>query len=422
MHLTFVKWIQHPVGHGGFHTGYARTDEEPAFHWVFDCGARGQKFMGKALKRELSSWMATTPKEVDWLFISHFDLDHVRGLDDLLTAKTMRGVMLPYVNEHELIHTLCEAIATSDAPEWYVRFLEDPGGWLAERGVEQIVFLEGADGSDGPRDLEEEPRPDEPRKEGSWSVALAPPPRTAARIGRSVIAVARGGVCNVTASNGRATLRLRPYRAPTDPFRHIFLLTALQHIAGWSPSGVNPAGPGTSGLPGLGGLAAMVAEAARTEAGRKSIQMAYAVAIGSSNRSSLSLMSAPEIQATDPGRFGCAIKRDGVWARVNDPALPAWINTGDAELRDPADLSGWRRRYRPWLNRIRVLALPHHGSDHNSGLAFQNLNQRALLAAHVSKGASKHPGSVTTTNAGCRLVKVTGEPDSRLEMLFVALT
>ncbi len=102
-----VDWTQHAVGHGGFHTGRARVNYNLQFNWVFDCGAR--KFA--TFDTFLKDWTTSNQQPVHWLFISHFDNDHVSGLDTLMSRAVVHDVMVPYVNEHELALQLLYEIA-----------------------------------------------------------------------------------------------------------------------------------------------------------------------------------------------------------------------------------------------------------------------------------------------------------------------
>lgn len=95
----------------------------------------------------------------------------------------------------------------------------------------------------------------------------------------------------------------------------------------------------------------------------------------------------------------------------------AWLNTGDAELLAPPDLDDWEVTFTGDLPGERVLALPHHGSDRNSGADLQSLCPQAILVAVNSK-SSKHPGAAASEAAGDRLSCVTGQPGTEVIMHF----
>lgn len=93
-----VDWTQHAAGHGGFHSGRAAVGSDPGFNWIFDCGAKN----ASKFDRLMRTWTMRNQEPVHWLFVSHFDADHVSGLDTLMSQTVVRDVMVPYVNEREL--------------------------------------------------------------------------------------------------------------------------------------------------------------------------------------------------------------------------------------------------------------------------------------------------------------------------------
>lgn len=154
--------------------------------------------------------------------------------------------------------------------------------------------------------------------------------------------------------------------------------------------------------PGLGDLAYAIAEVARSPAGRAELRSIFASHIGSSNRASLSLLSMPKAMGDMEGHWGKTL--DPMWWSHGEPA---WVNTGDAELLAANDLHDWAKHYRSELGQVRALVLPHHGSDHNSNQALQNLCAEAALLAPVKSGAKKHPGKGVAAAASKRLICVT---------------
>lgn len=396
-----VTMKQHPVGHGGFHSGLVLSTSSVPFSWVFDCGSRS----GVVLKRELAAWEATTPRRLDWLFISHFDYDHVSGLEALFKRRRVRSVMLPYLNEEATAWMLCETILNPRAKR-LVDLIVDPVAWFGARGVERIYLLQSdADDSDEGDDVERA-SPEGEGPPGEWKETITPAPRLVSpgrRPGEPDVFVLDGRRCAVEAGDGLAAVRLEPFRAPVEPWRHVGLIAALCAVAGYS----NP--------PSLHVLAKALALKAQSSRGRKQIQAVYARGIGSSNRSSLSLMAKVEpvwgLAATSEVRRGGA-----VIAHCVGPA--AWFSTGDAELLQAADLEAWSARFQDELPYAAVVALPHHGSDLNSTSAFQNLNPGALLTVHVSKSASRHhPGPRTIRDSAGRLARVTQDRDSAVRLL-----
>lgn len=402
-----INWTQHAVGHGGFHTGRARVEGGPEFNWIFDCGAKKTAVFDAFLK----AWTTQNPQPIDWLFVSHFDTDHVSGLDTLMSRAIVRDVMLPYVNERELVVQLLHEISRGHLGRSVFELAADPATFFLARGAERVTFFRGR-GPRGETSVGGE-RPDGPRGEHCWALKIEPPPvalPTPAQFYSSPFQPPRvllmDDETDMTAVQGAALLRLKPYRAPITPYAHRGLMKALQALVGeipWQKS-----------RPGLGDLAFAVADYARSATGRADLRKLFKAHAGSSNRSSLSLLSMPVLQD----------EAHAHWHR-SGPAEPnwgdgevAWVNTGDAELLNAADLDSWEDAYAQLLRKVRVLALPHHGSDKNSDDALQKLCPEALLVAHVKAGSPKHPGLNVAAFAGGRLACVTGQAGSEARLHF----
>ncbi|WP_197021960.1 hypothetical protein [Sulfitobacter sp. 20_GPM-1509m] len=107
-------------------------------------------------------------------------------------------------------------------------------------------------------------------------------------------------------------------------------------------------------------------------------------------------------------------------SNARDPTISTvWrACTGDAELLTEPDLENWKSCYAADLAHVDALALPHHGSDKNSGDPLQALCPIASLLAHVSAKRSIHPGANVTLAADERLCCVTRHFDTAANMDF----
>lgn len=405
-----VGWTQHPVGHGGFHTGLAKASGGASFRWIFDCGAR----TSSKLDNYLGTWTHHHGQPVDWLFISHFDTDHVSGLDTLMLNADIRNVMVPYVNERELAYLLLDEIGRGRLSWSLVELLADPAQYFLSRGAARVTFLGGPGETDA--GFEEGPRG--PDVDGdTWQIKISPFPQLV-RISNQQV---EGGVrasdvqtiaaasCAIDVFQGNWGIRLKPYRAPIERHAHCGLLKAIAaKVAGAAVS--KPA-------VGLGRLAYAIAQHARTATGRADLRGVFKSHAGSSNRSSLSLLSHPWSHRAKPE---CRWYVNSHFHFEAGLGLPAWLNTGDAELLDTDDLVDWATAYAAELGEVRVASLPHHGSDKNSDAAFQLACPKALFTAQVRDGSKKHPGAYVAAIAGSKLHPVTSEPISKIEMSFIA--
>lgn len=133
---VYVEWRQHAVGHGGLHTGFAVADGH-RLTWMYDCGSRS----GVRFDDYLVGWLGTNREPIDWLFVSHFDKDHVSGLRTLMANAIVRTVMLPYVDERELVLMLLEEIARDNVDRELFGLAADPAGYFLARGAERVIVV-----------------------------------------------------------------------------------------------------------------------------------------------------------------------------------------------------------------------------------------------------------------------------------------
>jgi glyoxylase-like metal-dependent hydrolase (beta-lactamase superfamily II) len=241
-----VHWIQHAVGHGGFHTGQIYSgagsrmmEEQPDFTWIFDCGSRAYSKLDAFLRL----WTRRQGRPVDWLFISHFDFDHVSGLDELMSRSVVNDVMVPYVNEDELAYTLLEEIGRANVAPAFVSLVADPASFFLTRGAARVTFLRGREGERPP---EVDLRPGDPgdrfETDDGWGVEMSQVEKldmSDCTGGRSetgpVIRVVDEGLCEIKATRGRCSLLLKAYRAPVSRTANEDLMTALHARFGTMP-------------------------------------------------------------------------------------------------------------------------------------------------------------------------------------------
>lgn len=144
------------VGHGTFFNGLVFDGlNESSFTWVYDCGSKRKTKINQEITN-LDQW-ELWPEEIDLLVLSHFDDDHVNGVERLLQTRKVRVLALPYM---DIGHILAGAASVNTDPcsASTATFQIDPVGWLQSRGlggqVNTILMVQGG----GPDD--ENPQPD----------------------------------------------------------------------------------------------------------------------------------------------------------------------------------------------------------------------------------------------------------------------
>jgi hypothetical protein len=131
-----VSRTQWAVGNGFFHTGSVTTANS-SVNFVYDCGALSPAQNQNALRREVDEH-ATRVDRVDFMFISHFDFDHVSGIPQLIRGVSVDRFIIPLVPESERLFILGGNVAgglldgNSEAVAFYDAFIIDPAAALTE--------------------------------------------------------------------------------------------------------------------------------------------------------------------------------------------------------------------------------------------------------------------------------------------------
>jgi hypothetical protein len=136
--MTAYSYKFHPVGQGLFYSG--RID---GFNFVYDCGTSSDNiFLSNSidsLKNELKNHKAN---KLDLLIISHFDKDHINGIETLLISlRGVRNVVLPYLYPEERLMLAFECQSNGEGDSSYFKFLLDPFKFLDQFNIENVIFI-----------------------------------------------------------------------------------------------------------------------------------------------------------------------------------------------------------------------------------------------------------------------------------------
>ncbi|MGE4243139.1 hypothetical protein, partial [Ramlibacter sp.] len=123
--------------------------------WAYDCGSKRPtqvKAMVHRFAGELSS-VASDADPIKLLAISHFDDDHVHGVEALLQERRVEHLALPYMPLRQSLFN-ATGRAGGAMSSTTAAFQFDPPAWLLARGlgerVDQIVLVRGgSDAADG---------------------------------------------------------------------------------------------------------------------------------------------------------------------------------------------------------------------------------------------------------------------------------
>ncbi|GKX58079.1 hypothetical protein [Leminorella grimontii] len=146
-----VRECFHAVGNGTLFTGQIKEIEgSGVFNWVYDCGSTSKRTICNTLNN-LPNWFGSTSQPIDMLVISHFDDDHVNGLEVLLRTYNVKKLVFPFTEWAQSIREISIGGQKGVSPS--VALLQlNPAKWLEVNGLEnridEILFVQGEGYSD----------------------------------------------------------------------------------------------------------------------------------------------------------------------------------------------------------------------------------------------------------------------------------
>jgi hypothetical protein len=359
---------QRAVGHGGFHTGALGADT-PVLRWVYDCGS--WRALGKAaLRHNIVNYGSgfgndeAEDKAIDLFFLSHYDADHVSGIEQLRKAARIDTIILPYLSNVDKFIVVAEAISCGRLTNSLKTLIHAPEEWAIRLGIQMMIEWpsdadEDEDG--GLAAFEGEDVPPGRHIEGGAYVAVL----VNAGGQLALTGVTRGFAIVTTAANASIVVKrggqltdwgFLPFVQKASPearARARHRAEVLVQIDIDSPE-----------------FTSKLLDTLREPEQRRKLRRIYKdEALGDANAVSMSLYAGP-IHTEGRKRAACINKnknRDKV-------CTGGWLLTGDAKLRNEDRFAAWNTRYDSVLGRVDCLMIPHHG-------AAENWNSRLLKVA-----------------------------------------
>ncbi|MGO7371742.1 MBL fold metallo-hydrolase [Rhizobium leguminosarum] len=406
------------------------------FLYVYDCGSSPKS----GVEREIKDLLSHRPeRQLDILFLSHFDVDHICGTPKLLGAKRKRTpgfavdtIVLPYIDHSERLLAFARATAEesdrgSRVPDFFRRMVIDPGEALGDFDPRQIIFIEGDEpptddeagtipdpdigpwSGSGPEKRSEDglgfkmeashidatfDHEEAARQAGKWTTRIRRLGRRRSPGGASMLLVANAAF-RVHDWGGMLGWRLLPHVRPAPKEAITAFESAAESELKWTAGSFRTK------------IALALAREEVVTKHRMKLARAYRAVFGKTNKNltSMSLYSGP----TNP-------QEADSWALApylvpHHETKIGWMGTGDAPLRDPADISAFEHFYSQEMMRVASFVFPHHGSIENSDPARLVSDADIYVAAADPRHDWKHPSDAlrqAAYNAG-RVVAVVRE-------------
>ncbi|GBH18443.1 hypothetical protein [Pseudomonas syringae] len=137
-----VDRSQYPIGQGGFHSTVVHTSANRRLSMVVDCGGADAEHRGV-----LISAFAERHSPHDILAISHFDDDHINGIEELHGAGVrFNSVFLPHVEVKDYLLWMTLRFSVEDRNSYELSRLVQLGGRLYGGDFGPVVLV-GSTGS-----------------------------------------------------------------------------------------------------------------------------------------------------------------------------------------------------------------------------------------------------------------------------------
>jgi len=342
-----LRIVQHAVGQGGLHCGELTLGQKP-LRWVYDCGSN----QADALKREIAS--IARGGDIDLLFLSHLDSDHVNGIDLLLSQVRVREVVLPYLDEETIVVTIARDAARGTLTGVLVEAVSDLAGWFGSRGVETVTFVDDSDdeGGDGP-DV-----PDAPDGGGDGDCI--------AKWTRDTVPLPEFGSDSQISEDTAQMRRVPPGAALLATIPGALLNWTLVPYVHKPPAALMKAfNDALDAEFGKGASKQAISQSAKDPAQRKRLRNCYDALWADHNLISMTLYSGP----IQPKGMEIAVHiGPGHPYRTTHyeySSIGGWMLTGDAHLDCLRRRQHFLKFYRHFSKLISIFMLPHHGSIHN---------------------------------------------------------
>lgn len=362
------------------------------FHWVYDCGSN----QTDALNREIA--LVAARGEVDCLFLSHLDSDHVNGIDRLLMATRVKEVVLPYLNDLDRLIAAAKDDAAGALSGGFLTFLSNIEGWFGERGVDRVIFIMPRDdeaedgdgpemprfdgGGEGPIHAKWWPRP--PAGEGSQNY-------NGARVGRLETTAS----LHLSAASGMLDWLFLPYAHHPSNKKLLAFRQAMSRKFG--PQYRRH-------------LKFLLSDPAL----RADVRECYDLIWSDHNLVSMALYAGP--RESEPWRGEC-LNHVG-WRYFRHRYAVGWLGTGDMHLDGARRRKRMLNHYRQVLDQVNVFGLPHHGSHHNFHVSLPGTMQRmSQCVAAAGPNGYGHPHEMVkdiVRSAGRQFVHVSNSGQSVL--------
>ncbi|EHI0124042.1 hypothetical protein J3306_004994, partial [Escherichia coli] len=364
-----------PVGQGGFSLGGLRgRDGSLLYSYVYDCGSDQLN----ALRREMDvakSLFNIDEKYIDVVYISHLDSDHINGFDHLcqLVDNKIRKVVLPYLDIHDSYYLIASELCSNSTSGLFMEFLIDPVKWIKSRLPEADISLLS------PCDIDDNFDPPIFNSENIKDSAVSLPMK---------ISDSKGDVeCNrwlVKRIGENKTDTLMSFISWIPPRSRKKIEIFSQQLI-------------ENGFTELSKKKMLKILTSTGE--RKKLRECYLKLAGDHNVISINLLIINNQEAemkivNEPSREWFSFRNSRVERHFlfdRDKGIRSVLLTGDSKLNTSLYYNKWAEFYSKVIKTVRVMTLPHHGSELNFNQKIIADFDNVLFIAQSDGHSHGHP-------------------------------
>lgn len=152
------------AGHGTFFAGVIFPNDDKfgkKFTWIYDCGSKKKNHLIDIIENKSTSIISS---KIDMLCLSHFDSDHVNGVEYLIKKYGVKNLVLPYMPLDQRLKVAFQKKSID-----VLKFALDPIGYLRSKellgSVDRVLLVDSNENPEDELSFEEFPPGENPNED-----------------------------------------------------------------------------------------------------------------------------------------------------------------------------------------------------------------------------------------------------------------
>jgi len=365
---------QWAVGHGFFHTASVSINRN-RFCYVYDCGTQASvelinNNVDQFCKNEKTAVISDSAKktEIDMVVISHFHVDHMKGIPHLMKHFHIRRLVIPYLSQDSQIVALFQlaSMAFENQETWKSLSLlvVDSENWAKGFGSDtEIIRVKHEEGGNQTQPLQNDNGWSIPSKAGSMSDAD-----------------------QITVFNTKCPVWAFKFYCSEDSTNTNQLLKALAKAFPDLPKGEQL----------IKIMLANLQDDNWIHTNWEKLKGCFKTISKNPNTTSLSMFSGPDLHYIVDLSFQLNLPRWNFFSLLSrdQHRCIGWLGTADAKLKGDMKFSMFEKHFGHLLEYVDTVTIPHHGSREDFNPRLADVGSRQVITSDYSiDPKNNHPAS-----------------------------